>query len=300
MPRTPDPINRFFFHPLQAVAAFLSYWAFRLLPFRMASAIGGAAARAIGPRLRVSDRARRNIARAMPEKSATDIEAIVVGMWDNLGRTVGEFPHLHTINVYGPDSPIEIVGREHVDTLRDDGRPGIFFSAHIGNWELISLGATQRGLPLDRIYREANNRLVEWLYRQGRTSVEGALIPKGPHGARQLLKSIKDGKHLAMLVDQKMNDGIAVPFFGIDAMTAPALGELALRHDCPVVAARVERLEGARFRIVVDPPFTFQATGDRQADVRAAMAKVNATLEQWIRERPEQWLWLHNRWPTPD
>ena len=137
----------------------------------------------------------------------------------------------------------------------------------------MSLGATQRGLPLDRVYREANNRLVEWLYQHGRAAVEGALIPKGPAGARVLLRSLKDNRHIAMMVDQKMNDGIPVPFFGRDVMTAPALAELALRYDCPVVPARVERLKGAHFRLLVYPPLELVKTGDRQADVAAKLGR---------------------------
>ncbi len=218
-------------------------------------------------------------------------------MWDNLCRVAVEYPHLGSINVYDSQGRVEVSGAEYVDLLRDDGKPGIFFSAHLGNWEIVSLGATQRDLPLDRVYREANNRLVEWLYQHGRAAVEGALIPKGAAGARLLLKSIKGGKHLGMLVDQKMNDGISVPFFGRDVMTAPALAELALRYDCPVVPARVERLKGAHFRLLIYPPLELVKTGDRQADVAANMARVNAILEQWIRDTPEQWLWLHNRWP---
>ena len=100
-----------------------------------------------------------------------------------------------------------------------------------------------------------------------------------------------------MMVDQKMNDGIPVPFFGRDVMTAPALAELALRYDCPVVPARVERLKGAQFRLLIYPPLELVKTGDRQADVAANMAQVNAILEQWIRDTPEQWLGRHNRGP---
>ncbi|MBI1985745.1 MAG: lauroyl acyltransferase, partial [Rhodospirillales bacterium] len=116
-------------------------------------------------------------------------------------------------------------------------------------------------------------------------------------GARLLLKSLKEGKHLGMLVDQKMNDGIPVKFFGRDVMTAPALAELALRFDCPVVPARVVRLKGARFKLVIEPPLKLVRTGDHEADVVANMAQVNALIEKWVRDTPEQWLWLHNRWP---
>ena len=100
-----------------------------------------------------------------------------------------------------------------------------------------------------------------------------------------------------MLVDQKLNDGIAVPFFGRDAMTAPALAQLALKYRCPVVPARLERLDGARFRLTFQPPMELPDTGDREADVFETMRRVNAIFEDWIRARPEQWLWLHRRWP---
>ncbi|MDA1089439.1 MAG: lipid A biosynthesis lauroyl acyltransferase [Proteobacteria bacterium] len=297
MPKLPRPVNRYLFHPIQAVAAVVAYSLLRILPIDIASALGGWFGRAIGPHLGVSSRAVKNLSAAFPEKSRAEITAIIRGMWDNLGRVVAEYPHLSEINVYAPDGRVETVGGENVDLMREDGEAGIFFSGHLGNWEIVSLGATQRGLPLDRVYREANNRLVEWLYQHGRAAVEGALIPKGAAGARLLLKSLKGGNHLGMLVDQKMNDGIPVAFFGRDVMTAPALAELALRYECPVVPARITRLKGARFRLTIFPPLDLVRSGDRQADVAANMAQVNAVIEQWVRDTPEQWLWLHNRWP---
>ena len=284
-------------HPLEAAVAALVYALFRLLPIDVASAVGGFLGRSVGPRLSVSRRAFANLAKAFPEMSAEQRRSVVRAMWDNLGRVAAEFPHLDEIAVYGGDGRVEVIGAENVDQLRDDGRPGIFFSGHLGNWEIVSLAATQRGLPLDRVYRAANNRLVEWLYRRGRAAVEGALIPKGAAGARLLLGAIRGDRHLGMLVDQKMNDGIAAPFFGRPAMTSSAVAELALRFSIPVAAAHVERLNGARFRIRIEPPIVFTPTGDRKADVAAATAHVNAVIEGWIRARPEQWLWLHNRWP---
>ncbi|MBI2977682.1 MAG: lauroyl acyltransferase [Rhodospirillales bacterium] len=282
-------MNRYLIHPVEAAVALLVYSLFRILPLDWASALGGWLARAIGPWLPISERAVRNLSNAFPEKSPAEIRAIVRAMWDNLGRVAAEFPHLSEIDVYDPKGRVETSGGEYVDLLREDGAAGIFFSGHIANWEIVSLGATQRGVPLDRVYREANNRLVEWLYRHGRAGVEGALIPKGSAGARLLLKSLKEGKHLGMLVDQKMNDGIPVKFF--------ALAELALRFDCPVVPARVVRLKGARFKLVIEPPLKLVRTGDHKADVVANMAQVNALIEKWVRDTPEQWLWLHNRWP---
>ncbi|MEQ8804887.1 MAG: lauroyl acyltransferase [Rhodospirillales bacterium] len=298
MAHMPAPLNKYVLHPVQAAGTFAVYMFFRILPLDWASGVGGFLARTIGPRLRLSDRARKNLRAVFPDMADAEVARIVRGMWDNLGRLAAEFPHLQEIDVYAGDGRVIVEGGEYVDQLRDDHEAGIFYSAHIGNWEILALGATQRGLPLDRVYREANNRLVEWLYRNGRAAVEGALIPKGPQGVRQLLNAFRSGSHLAMLVDQKMNDGIAVPFFGRPAMTAPALAELALRHDCPVVAARVTRVKGATFKMTALPPVRFAKTGDHKADVLAAMTQINDQVEQWVRDTPEQWLWLHNRWPN--
>jgi len=186
MPKLPKPLNRYIFHPLEAAAAIVAYSLMRVLPIDMASALGGWLGRTVGPHIPVSARAVKNLSAAFPEKSPAEIAAIVRAMWDNLGRMAAEYPHLGEINVYDPEGRVEVSGVEYADLLRDDGRGGIFFSGHIANWEIVSLGATQRDLPLDRVYREANNRLVEWLYQHGRAAVEGALIPKGPAGARGL------------------------------------------------------------------------------------------------------------------
>jgi KDO2-lipid IV(A) lauroyltransferase len=112
-----------------------------------------------------------------------------------------------------------------------------------------------------------------------------------------MIAGLNAGRHFGLLIDQKMNDGISVPFFGRDAMTAPAMAQFAVRDGTPLLPVRCERLEGARFRLTFYPPLEAVVTGDRQRDVAATMAKANALLEAWIRERPEQWLWIHNRWP---
>ena len=294
MPR--GHLTTFVRHPAEALAATIFYWLLRLLPIDWASGLVGALARSIGPKLSVSNRARRNIQRALPELNARERETVVRDMWDNLGRVVGEYPHIGRLHARGTGNRLEIIGADFIDQLRDDDKPGIFMMAHLGNWEFSGLASSQRGLAVDRVYRQANNRLTEWLLSQGRASIEGALIPKGPAGAKQILSSLKIGNHLALLVDQKMNDGVPVPFFGTDAMTAPALAQLALRLKCPVVPVRVKRLKGAKFQVIVSPPMEFTPTGNRQADVLAYMTKINKIIESWIRDTPGQWLWIHNRW----
>ena len=288
---------RYLIYSIQAVIAFALFSVFRIAPIKVSSAIGSWVGRFLGPRISISCRARRNLARIYPEKSELVIEKMLLGMWDNLGRLVGEFPHLSKLNIYKPGGFIEVIGGEIIDQLRDDNKPGIFFSTHMGNWEIIPLCGIQKGLSINRVYRAANNPLVEWLYNYGRASNSGALIPKGPQGVRPLLDSLKKGEHIGVLMDQKMNDGISIPFFGIEAMTASAIAELALRFDCPMVPVHIKRLGGVKFRIIFESPLVLVKTGDKTEDVRSLMVQVNNKIEGWIKNSPEQWLWLHNRWP---
>ncbi len=150
-------------------------------------------------------------------------------MWDNLGRVVAEYPHLHEINVYDPNGRVEISGIDAILADRGSGKRYIFFSAHYGNWEIATFAATQAGFAVTQIYRAANNPLVDRLIQEARSKISSELIPKGAVAARRAVAAIQEGRSLTMLVDQKMNDGIPVPFFGRDAMTAPALARLARR-----------------------------------------------------------------------
>jgi len=280
----------------EAWAAAVLAGGFGLLPLDAASDFGGWLARRIGPALGISKRARLNLAAAMPGLSAAAIDTIIRGMWDNLGRVAAEYPHLRRLSVFTPGGRVETLGFEHVDRARAAGRRLIFFAGHLANWEIAALAAGQYGIDIAQIYRAANNPLVDRLIGRLRGEL-GELIPKGALGSRRAVAALRRGGHLSMLVDQKLNDGIPVPFFGRLAMTAPALALLALHFDCDVLPARVERLGGARFRLTICPPLAVPKTGNRNADVLALMTAVNATVEAWIRERPEQWFWLHRRWP---
>ncbi|MDA8232478.1 MAG: lauroyl acyltransferase [Magnetospirillum sp.] len=279
---------------IEALGARAVFGLFAMLPVDWASALGGLLARVVGPRLRVSEIARTNLRRAFPDMPASRVEAVVGEVWDNLGRVAGEFPHIHWLI----RNRVEAVNLHHLHEMRDDGRPGIFISAHFGNWELGGAMACRENLPITLVYRAANNPGVETLYRRGRgAAAEGGQIPKGSPGARQAIEVLCRGGHLAMLVDQKMNDGIPVPFFGRDAMTAPAMARFALKYRCPVVPAKIERLKGAHFRMTFYPPIPLPDSGDAHRDTLEVMTRVNALIEEWVRACPGQWLWLHKRWP---
>ena len=258
-----------------------------------ASALGGALGRALGPRLPVSRRARANLARAFPERGDAEREAVLMGMWDNLGRVFAEYPHLGRLVARGDDERVEIVGGEHIEALRDDGVGGFCVGGHIGNWEIPPLIAAREGLVTENVYRALNNPLLDGVLRRLRARPgEGGDHPKGQRAARATIAALRRGRHVGILVDQKLNEGIAAQFFGRDAMTTTAPARLASRFSVPILCIRVERLHGAYFRFTAQP-FAMPDSGGAAAATRA----LNGILEGWIRERPEQWLWLHRRWP---
>jgi len=286
-------------HILEAVAVRGLMGLFSLLPIDAASACGGYLARWIGPVLGVSRGAAARLQEFFPDKSKSETQDIVADMWENLGRTVAEFPHLSKLDTTVSNDRIELVGAETIDGLKSRGQASIFFSAHFANWELVPLTVDQRSMKTTIAYREANNPLVDKMIRDLRArAVTASHVPKGAAGAKALLLALKNGESLGLLVDQKMNDGIAVPLFGRDAMTAPALAQLALKFNAPIVPIHCERLKGARFRIVVEDPLTVSISGDKSTDIYNIMCQVNAHIEAWVRENPAQWMWLHKRWPV--
>ncbi len=282
---------------LEGVAAKLGFALFGALPLDLASALGGGLMRRLGPHFGVSNAARRNLARAFPDFTTDQVEHTIRAMWDNIGRTAAETPHLGDFHCYRPGGRIEVLGTEHIDRARDDGVAGIFFSGHLANFELLGLSLTQRGIDLVNTYRAANNPHVDRLIMRARKDNRGRHAAKGRRGGRDIVRALKAGEHVAILIDQKQNDGIAVPFFGHDAMTNPAVAQLALKYRCPIIPGDIERLNGAHFRLTIHPPIEFEPTGDSEADTLAIMTRLNAMLEGWIRRRPEQWFWLHRRWP---
>lgn len=265
-----------------------------------ASNLGGFVARLVGPLLPVSRVAHRNLGLALPEFDAAVRRRVVRGAWENLGRTVGELPHIARLRQNTPSGPgWEMVGEEHLKALAARGGPAIFFSGHIANWEMLPPAGAAYGIVLSSMYRGAKNPYVDAILiglRQRALGQDMPMFAKGAAGARAALAHLNRGGFLGMLMDQKMNDGIPARLFGREAMTAPALAALALRLRCPVIPGHVERIGPARFRLVCEAPMELPDSGDRKADIATMTQTVNDWLETWIRARPEEWLWLHRRW----
>ncbi len=281
---------------IEALALRFAFALLGWLPVDAASNLGGFLGRNIGPHLPVSARARRNLRLAFPDKGAAEIERIVRAMWDNLGRVAAEYPHLHRITEV-ESGRVSGVDMDPVLALRDKSKAGILVAAHLANWEVLAGATVRRGIDLTGVVREPNNPLVRPLIDRLRGAAGGERTPKGMTGAKKAIEVLRSDRVLGLLFDQKMNNGIPVPFFGIEAMTTPAPAQLALRFGCALVAVRIERTGPGRFRMTAQGPLTPPGTGNRQEDAARLTAELNRILEGWIRAKPEDWLWLHRRWP---
>ncbi len=287
-------------HKLQALAFRLAVPMLRALGPVRASNLGGATMRFIGPLLGATRVADTNLHAALPDLTPAQRASIIRGVWDNLGRTATELPHLGSLQRTAEGPGWEFEGAEHLQPLIRDGGPAIFFSAHLANWELVGPAVAAEGIRMAGFYRAASNPLTDELIQNLRRDARGGAVEmfgKGSRGARDAMAYLARGGFLGIMMDQKMNDGIAVDFFGRNAMTAPALAHFAARFNCPVIPVHVVRLGPARFRVVCEAPLPREETGERNADAANFTQSINHRLERWIRDQPEAWLWVHRRWP---
>ncbi|HEU5048129.1 MAG TPA: hypothetical protein VFT64_09845 [Rickettsiales bacterium] len=273
----------------EAIILLLGLAFFRLLPLDVASSLGGRLARILGPLSGAHRTAAKNLEMAFPDISPYRKHQILRGMWDNMGRVIGEYPHLSRPIMR---RRITVDGLEYLGDIKQSGKGAFFASGHFANWEIIPLTAAIHNMPMALIYRAANNPFVDKVIRRIRSPYSVAMYPKGRGGALSILKEIKSGRSVGMLVDQKLNDGLPVKFFGREAMTATAVISLAAKMQVPVFMVRVVRTHGVHFHVSVEAPRHYA----QDVDPVVAMQELHTCFENWIREYPSQWFWVHRRW----
>jgi KDO2-lipid IV(A) lauroyltransferase len=265
-------------------------------PDRMADRMGGLMRR-IGPIMPEHKLGRANLAAAFPEKSAAEIDEILGGVWDNLGRLGAEVAHFQQIHerfaerVEFSERTSQLYGQ-----LRDDGKPGLIFAAHLANWEIPALGAKLHGLQSAVLYRAPSLRPVADFVRETRAASMGALIPSGIEAPVRLARVLEQGAHVGMLVDQHNSRGIETMFFGRPCKTHPLIALLARQFECPIHGVRMIRLPGHRFRGEITEAIVPPRDAEGRIDVAGTMQAITNVVEGWVREYPAQWLWLHRRW----
>ncbi|MPY75039.1 MAG: lauroyl acyltransferase [Alphaproteobacteria bacterium] len=294
-PASVDPRRRLRYLA-EAAGAYAAFAFFRMLPVDAASAIGGWIFQILGPLAKAHRIAERNVLAALPELTAAARKDLLRGMWNNIGRVAGEYAHLRRLA--SDPRRVEIVDPGNLCARAvSSGTGALALSAHFGNWELFCVAAFRAGGRQVDVYRATNNPYVDTLLKRTRLAIPGhRLIPKGHGGMREIVSQLRLGRCIGMVVDQKTNEGIPVEFFGRSAMTTRTPAALARRFECPIFVAVVERVGGARFRIVVHD-MKVARSDNRRDDVERTTRAISDILEAAIRAKPELWMWVHRRWP---
>lgn len=270
---------------------------FRSMGIDRASDAGASLMRRLGPMTPVHRVARINMERVFPQASKPEIDRLLSRMWDNFGRFVGENPNMSAVVPPKHRERIEVRGAQHIQDLTRQGKPYVLISGHFANWEMLGPPMIEMGLNCRVTYRHANNPLIDQRILAGRAEYGmKVLTAKGGVGAKELLKCLSKGTAVALMNDQKMNDGIAVPFFGHDAMTAPGPARMAMRAGLEIIPVVARRLEGATFRVTFYDPIEQSTLPDKTEALRETVTNISRWVEDRILEAPEQWFWVHRRW----
>jgi KDO2-lipid IV(A) lauroyltransferase len=282
---------------IEAIAWDVLYWyPMKLLPITWASSVMAGLLGAVGPLISPHRTMMRNLRMCFPDWTSDQIRKVARGAWKTMGRTVGEMPHLAELKPYTPNARVEVVGAERLDAIRASGKPAIFISGHFANWEILGASVSGRLPDAQITYRPANNPHIDRRIAKARSTYTDILTPKGA-GTRELVRALSRGQSVALMNDQKFNQGIAVPFFGYDAMTAPGPTRFALKFNAPIVPVSCKRIGPARYRITIQEPFHPTPDADEHKAIHDSVLHINQWVEATIREAPEQWFWMHNRWP---
>ncbi len=271
---------------LEALPAWLFFIIFRFIPIDITSSFAGKVMELIGPRLKASRIAKRNLKMCFPDKSDEEIESIMVGMWNNLGRIVGESPSIISLSSTEFNRRVKVTKE-----FKNFKKSAIFVSGHFGNFELPAKISIENKFNLNLVYRPANNIYVNRLIRLLRERDGNRLIPKGRAGLLQILEVLDNGGNIGMLIDQRMNDGIDTTFFGKPVKTTSLPAKLAIKYQIPIYIGCIKREKGCHFHL------HFKELNPTKNDDPALITQqLNNIIEDWIKDKPEQWFWVHKRW----
>lgn len=282
---------------LESFIVHLFWWAFGALSPGQAARLGGWAAERVGPRLEKGRMVEDNLRVAFPDLDTAAIDERARRTWHSVGMVFGEYPHLSKIARPSGDRRIEIVDHCGLDVYRSRQRQAVFVGAHLCNWEIMALALAREGVPLLALYAPLQNPRIGELMARARTRLGCQMLARG-ESMRRLLKQVHDGGSIGLLLDLSIKDGgIPVPFFGRDMLTSATPARMAERYGCDIVPVRTQRLGPARFRFTAYPALDIDSSsGDEEARAFAITRRLNALMEQWIREQPDEWMCANRRW----
>ena len=284
---------KYFNYFIQYIFVITAFILFKICGLRMSSAIGGKIFEKIGPLFRSKKIIHKNIKRALPDINNENLETLTRLMWNNYGRTFAEYIFLKDFRIGKFSSNIEIEGKEILEKIKKNNQQVVFVSGHLSNFELMAMFIEKNGINLLAIYRPLNNLFLNpFMEKIRRKYICKHQIKKGIGGTKNLIKYKKQNFSTALMIDQRVSEGILSPFFKQKAFTTTIPAQLVKKFNIPVVPVYIERIKDITFKITIKNPIFFS----KEKSVENITDELNLELEKLILKKPEQWIWSHNRW----
>ncbi len=278
---------------IEFVAITIFFLIFKIIGYKTASNLGYFIGRFFGPLFRSKKIIVENIRNYKSSLKNNEIDKIIKKMWGNYGRILAEYPYIVNFRKKKLEEYIKIEGRENLEKIKKINKPVIFVSGHFNNFELMAMIIEREGIELSAVYRPLNNKFLNVIMEYVRKRyICKNQIKKGIRGVKEALSYFKNGKSLAIMIDQRVSEGIDSKFFGKDAFTTTIPAQFVKKFNCIIQPVHIERINDFYFKILFDNQLHF----NENQDVKYITEKLNFWLEEKIIKNPDQWIWTHNRW----
>ena len=278
---------------IQFLLAILSFVLFKILGPNLSSKLSGKLFEKIGPLFRSKKTIESNIKKAIPNINSIDINLITQLMWNNYGRVFAEYMFIKDFRSGKLSSKIKIDGQEILEEIKMSNKQVIFISGHLSNFELMAMHLEKSGIKLSAIYRPLNNIFLNVMMERIRKKyICKNQIKKGIGGLKQLIRLKKENFSTALMIDQRVSEGILSNFFNNEALTTTIPAQLVKKFNIPIIPIYIERIKDIDFKITINEPINFT----KETTIQKITDELNRILEKMILKKPEQWIWSHNRW----
>jgi KDO2-lipid IV(A) lauroyltransferase len=278
---------------IQFLIILIFFLVFKVLGLKFASYTSGKIISFIGPFFRSKNIIKSNILKALPNSNKSEIKKISKMMWHNYGRILAEYIFIKKFRMSKVKNNIEIIGQRKLDTIKESNEPVIFVSGHFNNFELMAMHLEKSGINLAAVYRPLNNKFLNFIIEKIRKKyICKNQVKKGISGTKQLLSLFKKKTSIALMIDQRVSQGIRSNFFQHEAFTTTIPAQFAKKFKCKIVPIYIERTQGINFKLTIYDPLEYS----NNDSVELITSSLNILLEKMILKNPEQWIWSHNRW----
>jgi Kdo2-lipid IVA lauroyltransferase/acyltransferase len=266
---------------------------FKILGYRLSSNLGAIIGSIFGPLFRSKKKILSNINNAFQNINEKDVDKIIQGMWANYGRILSEYVFIKDFRNSRLKKFLHVEGEEILKIIKKNNKPVIFISGHFNNFELMAMEIEKNKINLAAIYRPLNNTFLNKTMESIRKKyICKNQIKKGISGTRKVVKFFKEGHSIALMIDQRVSEGILSKFFDRPASTTTIPAQLVKKYDCEIVPIYIERKDNIHFKMIIQKPISFK----KDDTIDEITEQLNFWLESMIKKNPSQWIWSHDRW----